>query len=159
MQLFRGVWVKMQPEEHTDQFRPSTSKGCTHGSRIRNAKMVTCSGCGIMKARDTWIYLLAFHVTEAAKKQLDTLWHTTNIYYHPTIHEFAELMVCYFVNSGTEANDMAIMMARAHTGSYDMLSLRNGYHGTSPGTLGVLAHSTWKLNVPVNFGFFQVCEQ
>ncbi|XP_015767486.1 PREDICTED: alanine--glyoxylate aminotransferase 2 homolog 1, mitochondrial-like [Acropora digitifera] len=104
------------------------------------------------------------HVTEAAKKQLDTLWHTTNIYYHPTIHEFAELMVskmpgnlkvCYFVNSGTEANDMAIMMARAHTGSYDMLSLRNGYHGTSPGTLGVLAHSTWKLNVPVNFGFFQ----
>lgn len=36
---------------------------------------------------------------------------------------------------------------------------RNGYHGTSPGTLGVLAHSTWKLNVPVNFGFFQVCGQ
>ena len=32
------------------------------------------------------------HVTEAAKKQLDKLWHTTNIYYHPTIHEYAEMM-------------------------------------------------------------------
>lgn len=32
------------------------------------------------------------HVTNAAKKQLDHLWHTTNIYYHPTIHEYAELM-------------------------------------------------------------------
>ncbi|KAJ7382147.1 alanine--glyoxylate aminotransferase 2 [Desmophyllum pertusum] len=103
-------------------------------------------------------------VTEAAKKQLDNLWHTTNIYYHPTIHEYAELMaskfpgnlkVCYFVNSGSEANDMAIMMARAHTGNFDFLSLRNGYHGTSPGTLGILAQNTWKLNVPVGFGFFQ----
>ena len=32
--------------------------------------------------------------------------------------------VCYFVNSGSEANDMAIMMARAHTGNFDFLSLR-----------------------------------
>lgn len=31
-------------------------------------------------------------MTEAAKKQLSNLWHTTNIYYHPTIHEYAELM-------------------------------------------------------------------
>ena len=35
-------------------------------------------------------------VTEAAKKQLDNLWHTTNIYYHPTIHEYAELMASKF---------------------------------------------------------------
>jgi len=104
------------------------------------------------------------HVTKAAKKQLDSLWHTTNIYYHPTIHEYAELMasklpgnlkVCYFVNSGSEANDMAIAMARAHTGNYDFLSLRNAYHGASPYTMGILAHSTWKLNIPLGFGFFQ----
>ncbi|XP_020626627.1 alanine--glyoxylate aminotransferase 2, mitochondrial-like [Orbicella faveolata] len=104
------------------------------------------------------------YVTEAAKKQLSNLWHTTNIYYHPTIHEYAELMasklpgklkVCYFVNSGSEANDMAILMARAHTGNFDFLSLRNAYHGASPGTLGILAHNTWKLNVPLGFGFYQ----
>ena len=33
---------------------------------------------------------------------------------------------------------------------------RNAYHGASPYTLGILAHSTWKLNVPVGFGYFQV---
>ena len=33
---------------------------------------------------------------------------------------------------------------------------RNAYHGASPGTLGILAHNTWKLNVPLGFGFFQV---
>ena len=33
---------------------------------------------------------------------------------------------------------------------------RNAYHGASPGTLGILAHNTWKLNVPLSFGFFQV---
>jgi len=31
-------------------------------------------------------------VTNAAKKQMDSLWHTTNIYYHPTVHEYAELL-------------------------------------------------------------------
>ena len=30
------------------------------------------------------------HVTQAANKQLGKLWHTTNIYYHPKIHEYAE---------------------------------------------------------------------
>ena len=49
----------------------------------------------LLPQKSHWITCISLcsHVTEAAKKQLDTLWHTTNIYYHPTIHEFAELMV------------------------------------------------------------------
>ena len=39
-----------------------------------------------------------------------------------------ELKVCYFVNSGSEANDLALLMARAYTGSYDIIALRNAYH-------------------------------
>lgn len=35
--------------------------------------------------------------------------------------------VCFFVNSGSEANDMALMMARAHTGNFDIVSLRYGH--------------------------------
>ena len=35
----------------------------------------------------------------------------------------------YLVNSGSEANDLAIQMARLYTGNYDVLSLRNAYHG------------------------------
>lgn len=55
--------------------------------------------------------------------------------------------VVYFVNSGSEANDMAMMMARLYTGSFDIVALRNCYHGMSPATMGLTAHSTWKYNV------------
>jgi len=63
-----------------------------------------------------------------------------------------DLKVCYFVNSGSEANDLALMMARAYTGNYDVIALRNAYHGGNAGTMGVTAHSTWKFNVPHSFG-------
>ena len=43
---------------------------------------------------------------------------------------------------------MALMMARLYTGNYDMLALRNGYHGMSDATMGITSHSTWKFNVP-----------
>ena len=52
------------------------------------------------------------------------------------------------MNSGSEANDMAMMMARMYTGNYDLLTLRNAYHGLSAGTMGLLSHSTWKFNTP-----------
>lgn len=56
--------------------------------------------------------------------------------------------MAYFVNSGSEANDMAVMMARLYTGNYDILALRNAYHGLSESTLGLLGHHTWKPNLP-----------
>jgi alanine-glyoxylate transaminase/(R)-3-amino-2-methylpropionate-pyruvate transaminase len=56
------------------------------------------------------------------------------------------------VNSGSEANDLALLMARAYTQNYDVISLRNAYHGGSAGTMGATAHSVWKYNVPHSFG-------
>ena len=70
----------------------------------------------------------------------ETLQHSTTIYLHPNIAEYAqklaakmpgELKVCYFVNSGSEANDRALLMARSYTGNYDVIALRNAYHGGS----------------------------
>ena len=101
------------------------------------------------------------HVVEAARRQNETLQHSTTIYLHPNIAEFAqklaskfpgELKVCYFVNSGSEANDLALLMARAYTGNYDVISLRNSYHGGNVSGMGMTAHSTWKFNVPHSFG-------
>jgi len=103
-------------------------------------------------------------VNAALKEQMDLLWHTTNIYLHPRIHEYAEkltatlpgdLKVAYFVNSGSEANDLAITMARLHTGRYDCIGFRNAYHGVSPAIVSLTAHSTWKYNVPGSFGIHQ----
>jgi len=100
-------------------------------------------------------------ILRKAKEQMDRLQHTTTIYYHPTIAEYAKLLadtlpgdlsVVYFVNSGSEANDLALLMARVYTGNYDVIALRNAYHGGSPGSMSLTAHSTWKYNFPHSFG-------
>jgi len=59
-----------------------------------------------------------------------------------------QLQVVYFVNSGSEANELAMMMARLYTGSLGMISLRNAYHGGSANTLGLTALNTWKYPIP-----------
>jgi alanine-glyoxylate transaminase/(R)-3-amino-2-methylpropionate-pyruvate transaminase len=101
------------------------------------------------------------HVVAAANRQNETLQHTTTIYLHPNIALYAkelaarmpgDLKVVYLVNSGSEANDLALLMSRAYTGCYDMIALRNGYHGGSQSTMGMTSHHTWKFNVPHGFG-------
>ncbi|MEY2546450.1 MAG: hypothetical protein QOG48_1567 [Verrucomicrobiota bacterium] len=100
-------------------------------------------------------------VVDLANKQNETLQHSTTIYLHPNIAEYArdlvskmpgELKICYFVNSGSEANDLALLMARAYTGNYDVIALRNAYHGGGTSTMGLTSHRTWKFNVPHSFG-------
>lgn len=100
-------------------------------------------------------------VVKAANFQNETIQHTTTIYLNPGIALYAkelaakmpgDLKVCYFVNSGSEANDLAVLMARAYTGNYDLIALRNAYHGGSPGTMALTSHHTWKFNVPHSFG-------
>ena len=53
------------------------------------------------------------------------------------------MQVAYFVNSGTEATELALMMARLYTGSFDIVALRNCYHGAT-----LLGHGTWTFNLP-----------
>jgi alanine-glyoxylate transaminase/(R)-3-amino-2-methylpropionate-pyruvate transaminase len=100
-------------------------------------------------------------VVEAARRQNELLQHATTIYLHPNIVEYAqklaakmpdELSVCYFVNSGSEANDLALLMARAYTSNYDVIALRNSYHGGNVSGMGLTAHRTWKFNIPHSFG-------
>ena len=101
------------------------------------------------------------HVVAAANRQNEIYQHSTTLYLHPNVAQFAEklagkmpgdLKACYFVNSGSEANDLALLMARAYTQNYDVISLRNAYHGGGASTMGVTAHSSWKYNVPHSFG-------
>jgi alanine-glyoxylate transaminase/(R)-3-amino-2-methylpropionate-pyruvate transaminase len=100
-------------------------------------------------------------VVMAANRQNETLQHSTTIYLQPNIAEYArklasklpgELKVCYFTNSGSEANDLALLMARAYTNNYEVISLRNAYHGGSTLTMGTTGNRGWKFNVPHSFG-------
>ena len=78
-------------------------------------------------------------VVEAGLRQMQTL-NTNTRYLHDTILTYAErltatlpepLRVCYFVNSGSEANELAVRLARAHTKARDMIVLDHAYHGNT----------------------------
>src|SRR5438132_8172321 len=96
------------------------------------------------------------YVVEKVREQVGKLQHTTTIYLHPTIgllgkklaeHLPAEsgLSVSYFTNSGSEANEIAILSSREFTGNHDVISLRNCYHGGTQATMGLTAVGTWKF--------------
>ncbi|KAK8548243.1 hypothetical protein V6N13_054951 [Hibiscus sabdariffa] len=95
-------------------------------------------------------------VVNAIVDQTKRLQHSTILYLNRAIADFAEalanklpgnLKVVFFTNSGTEANELAMMMARLYTGCHDIISLRNAYHGNAAGTMGATAQSNWKFNV------------
>src|SRR5947199_962403 len=99
-------------------------------------------------------------VVAAAQRQNELLQHATTIYLHPNIAEYAEklaakmpgdLKVCYFVNSGSEANDLALLMARLYTRNYDAIALRNRYHGGNALTMPLTAPRTGEVNVADSF--------
>ncbi|XP_009782539.1 alanine--glyoxylate aminotransferase 2 homolog 3, mitochondrial [Nicotiana tabacum] len=95
-------------------------------------------------------------VVESIVNQTKRLQHSTVLYLNHAVADFAEalasklpgdLKVVFFTNSGTEANELALMMARLYTGCQDVISLRNGYHGNAAGTMGSTAQSSYKFNV------------
>lgn len=79
-------------------------------------------------------------------------------YLHPAQNDFADkvlskmpnpLSVCFFVNSGTEANELALRLARAHTGGKDMVTPDHGYHGNTTGAISI---SAYKFNAKGGIG-------
>ena len=78
-------------------------------------------------------------VVKAAMAQAQELTHCTTMFYHPVPAHFAEELaatmpkghdwVVHFTNSGSEAIDLAMVMARTYTGNLDLLALRTAYHG------------------------------
>ncbi len=95
-------------------------------------------------------------IVERVREQVGRLQHTTTIYLHPAIGQFGqalaghmpaggELSVTYFTNSGSEANEVAVLMSREFTGHPDVIALRNGYHGGTSTPMGLTAESTWRF--------------
>ncbi|WP_299847440.1 aspartate aminotransferase family protein [uncultured Roseovarius sp.] len=93
-------------------------------------------------------------VVAAATAQAQELTHCTTMFYHPTpahlAQELAATMpkghdwVVHFTNSGSEAVDLALTMARTYTGNLDMLALRSAYHGPTAAAQSVTGISGWR---------------
>ena len=78
-------------------------------------------------------------VVKAGQEQMAQL-NTNTRYLHDLINRYAErltatlsapLSVCFFVNSGSEANELALRLARAHTKARDLIVLDHAYHGNT----------------------------
>ena len=96
-------------------------------------------------------------VNVAATRQMRVL-NTNTRYLHHALVEYAErlaatmpdpLSVCYFVNSGSEANDLALRLAFAHTGCRDIVVLEGAYHGHLS---SLIAISPYKFDGPGGTG-------
>lgn len=92
-------------------------------------------------------------VVEAAREQLGIL-NTNTRYLHDSILEYADkltatlpspLSVCFFVNSGSEANELALRLARTHTRAHDVLVLDHAYHGNTTTLIDI---SPYKFDGP-----------
>ena len=103
-------------------------------------------------------------VVAAAMAQAQELTHCTTMFYHPTpahlAEELAETMpaghdwVVHLTNSGAEAIDLAMTMARTFTGNLDLLPLRTAYHGPTAAAQSVTGIAGWRHpGLPGNVSF------
>ncbi|CAL4058550.1 unnamed protein product, partial [Meganyctiphanes norvegica] len=91
------------------------------------------------------------HVVKAGAEQMAVL-STNNRFLHDNLVLYAQrltatfpekLSVCFFVNSGSEANDLALRIARNHTKKYDVITLDHAYHGH---VMSLIDLSPYKFN-------------
>jgi 4-aminobutyrate aminotransferase len=92
-------------------------------------------------------------ITAKIKAQVDLLQHTSTLYPNEHIVALAEklaqitpgrLQKSFFTNSGTEANEAAILLARMATGSYDVVALRHAYSGSSQLAKAATGQAPWR---------------
>jgi 4-aminobutyrate aminotransferase-like enzyme/Ser/Thr protein kinase RdoA (MazF antagonist) len=90
----------------------------------------------------------------AALRRQSAVLNTNTRYLHPVLAEYAErltahlpspLSVCFFVCSGSEANELALRLARTHTGRKDVVVVDHAYHGN---TTSLVSLSPYKFNGP-----------
>ncbi len=100
-------------------------------------------------------------ITGKIKAQVDRLQHTSTLYPNEAIVALAEklaqitpgkLQKSFFSNSGTEANEAAILLARMATGSYDVVALRHAYSGSSQLAKAVTGQAPWRKAAVISVG-------
>lgn len=103
-------------------------------------------------------------VVAAAMEQALELTHCTTMFYHPTPAHLAEELaatmpkghdwVVHLTNSGSEAIDLAMTMARTYTGNLDLLALRTAYHGPTAAAQSITGIAGWRHpGMPGNVAF------
>lgn len=97
-------------------------------------------------------------VNQALHQQIDRLQHVSTVFATEPLSALARrvagltpqgaLTKSFFTNSGTEANECAILAARCYTRSEEIVALRYSYHGRSALGMSLTGQSGWKLGAP-----------
>jgi 4-aminobutyrate aminotransferase len=96
-------------------------------------------------------------VTAKIKAQIDKLQHASTVFPNEAVVALAEKIAqitpgeissSFFSNSGTEANETAVQVARMYTGHYEVVALRHGYSGRSHMAQSLTAVGTWRRSLP-----------
>jgi 4-aminobutyrate aminotransferase-like enzyme len=104
-------------------------------------------------------------VTDKIKAQIDKVQHTSTLFITEAMVNLAEkiatiapgkLKKSFFSNSGTEANEVAILTARIFTGNYEILALRHGYSGHSHLAKSLTGLHTWRKAGVIPYGIVHV---
>uniref|UniRef100_A0A7C1JG33 alanine--glyoxylate transaminase n=1 Tax=Caldilinea aerophila TaxID=133453 RepID=A0A7C1JG33_9CHLR len=94
------------------------------------------------------------HVVTRVREQVGKLIHSSTLYPNENHVALAEkladitpgrLQMSYFTNSGSEANETAIVAAQTYTDNREIVALRHAYSGRTSLTMSVTAHSTWRV--------------
>ena len=92
-------------------------------------------------------------ITESIIEQTRAISHTSTLYVNKPQSDLAakmseiapgDLKKSFFSNSGTEADDTAVLAAKMATGRHEVVVLRHSYSGRSATALSAIGHSTWK---------------
>jgi 4-aminobutyrate aminotransferase len=93
-------------------------------------------------------------IVEAVREQAGKILHSSTLYLIENQVKLAEKLISlspisgdqkvFFVSSGSEANEAALLFATQHRRSSEVLAMRGSYHGGSFGTMGITGQSTWR---------------
>ena len=102
-------------------------------------------------------------VNRKVAEQIDTLQHVSTVFANGPQGALAKrvagltpggkLTKSFFTNSGTEANETAILAARCYTGSQEVVALRHSYHGRSAMAMAATGQGSWRLGGAPAAGF------
>ncbi|HEV8145091.1 MAG TPA: aspartate aminotransferase family protein [Bryobacteraceae bacterium] len=102
-------------------------------------------------------------VNRKVHEQIDKLWHVSTVFANEPQAALAKrvaeitpggkLTKSFFTNSGTEANETAVLTARCYTGNHEIVALRHSYHGRSAVAMAATGQATWRLGGAAPSGF------
>ncbi len=168
--FLKAVGLKYKPPADTEQLLESRKRVLSDALSVSYQKPIPMNQAAFqyMYAADGSTFLDAYNniphvghhhpvVVEAAQRQLAKL-NTNTRYLYPELQTYAEALLAHFpkpldkvflVNSGSEASDLAIRIARSYTGQKSVVVMEHGYHGNTQTGIEI---SDYKFSHPKGMG-------